>query len=65
MYTHPATAAALAAEHHRTMIAEARCARLTRATRNGGRSRSRWFAPRPQPATPAIRRGLARLLPAR
>jgi hypothetical protein len=69
MYNHPAVAAALAAEYHRDRITEAKSARLARAARDGGdgspRRPARRFQPRPQPATPAARRGLARLLPAR
>jgi hypothetical protein len=69
MYTHPAVAAALAVEHHRAMIIEAKPARLARAAHDGGgrsaRHLARWFAPRPQPGTLAARRGLAPLLPAR
>jgi hypothetical protein len=69
MYTHPAIAAALAAQQHRDRIAEARSAELARAARAGDdgstRRTARWLARRPQPGTPAVRRGLARLLPAR
>ena len=68
MYNHPAVAAALAAEYHRDRISDARSARLARAARDGGDGSprpARRFRPRPQPGTPAARRGLARLLPAR
>ena len=69
MYTHPAVAAALAVEHRHAMIIEAKSARLARAAHDGGgrsaRHLARWFAPRPQPGTPAALRCLARLLPAR
>ena len=69
MPTPPAGAAALAVEHHRAMIIEAKPARLAHAARDGGgrsaRRFARWFASRPQPGTPAARRGLAPLLPAR
>jgi hypothetical protein len=74
IYTHPAVAAALAAQRQATLMAEAKTARLAREVRaarsagdgDGGTKRpARWFAPRRQPRIPATRSRLARLRPAR
>ena len=72
IYTHPAVAAALAAQRQATLMAEARTARLAREARaarsagDGSTKRpARWFAPRRQPSIPATRSRLARLRPAR
>jgi len=74
IYTHPAVAAALAAQRQATLMAEAKTARLAREARtarsagNGDSSTkrpARWFAPRRPPRIPATRNRLARLRPAR
>jgi hypothetical protein len=71
IYTHPAVAAALAAQRQATLMAEAQTARLAREARaarsaDGSTKRpARWFAPRRQPSIPATRSRLARLRPAR
>jgi hypothetical protein len=72
MFTHPAIAAALADEHRRSMVASAESARLARTARDAGddgngKSRwpVRWFPTHRRPSTPAARKGLARLRPAR
>jgi hypothetical protein len=74
MMQHPSIAAALGAQRHAAMIAEADRARLVREARaarsagdGGGSTRwpARWFAPRRQPRISATRSRLARLRPAR
>jgi len=72
IYTHPAVAAALAAQRQATLMAEAKTARLAREARtarhdgNGRTTRlARLFAARRHPRHATARKGLARLRPAR